>query len=125
MKGSVKNFFIYWFPILAYAGFIAFLSSLPGLATPSVAIFGFDKIIHIFEFGVFAFLLLRLLMHLEIRNPFLIAIVVTVIYGVLDEWHQSFVPGRMCSFWDILADTIGAVFVLKFKYIRWLKFLLR
>lgn len=27
-----------------------------------------------------------------------------------DEWHQSFVPGRYCSFGDMLIDTCGGAF---------------
>ena len=30
-----------------------------------------------------------------------------IIYGVSDEWHQSFVPGRNPSSADLLADVIG------------------
>jgi VanZ family protein len=32
-----------------------------------------------------------------------------VLYGVLDEWHQSFVPGRVVSVADWVADIIGVV----------------
>jgi VanZ family protein len=28
-------------------------------------------------------------------------------YGMLDEWHQSFVPLRDASAWDWLADALG------------------
>jgi len=30
-------------------------------------------------------------------------------YGALDEWHQSFVPGRDPSGWDFVADGVGVV----------------
>jgi len=30
-------------------------------------------------------------------------------YGVLDEWHQSFVPGRHASLADVLLDSAGVV----------------
>jgi len=29
-------------------------------------------------------------------------------YGVVDEWHQSFVQGRVCSIGDLLSDASGA-----------------
>lgn len=32
-------------------------------------------------------------------------------YGISDEFHQSFIPGRYVSGMDILADTIGAILV--------------
>ena len=28
-------------------------------------------------------------------------------YGVSDEWHQSFIPGRVASIWDVLFDAAG------------------
>ena len=30
------------------------------------------------------------------------------LYGVVDELHQSFVPGRVCSFADLVSDASGA-----------------
>jgi len=30
-------------------------------------------------------------------------------YGAIDEWHQSFVPGRCSSYGDLLSDACGAV----------------
>lgn len=38
----------------------------------------------------------------------LVAFVLTVGYGISDEWHQSFVPGRTSEVRDIVADAIGA-----------------
>jgi VanZ family protein len=32
-----------------------------------------------------------------------------VAYGVSDEWHQSFVPGRHADPWDVAKDAAGAV----------------
>lgn len=40
---------------------------------------------------------------------------ISVLYGVADEIHQSFIPGRVTSGSDILADLVGAsVFCLLF-----------
>jgi VanZ family protein len=36
------------------------------------------------------------------------AVAITTAYGVSDEWHQSFVPGREADPRDVLADAIGA-----------------
>lgn len=33
-----------------------------------------------------------------------------VAYGVVDELHQSYVPGRVCSFADLVSDAAGAAF---------------
>ena len=36
------------------------------------------------------------------------ALVLTALYGLTDEYHQSFVPGRFADFRDVLADVVGA-----------------
>ncbi len=39
----------------------------------------------------------------------LVAVCLGVAYGVLDEYHQSFVPGRSASALDVLVDSVGVV----------------
>lgn len=41
----------------------------------------------------------------------------TVLYGAADEWHQSFVPGRTCSWVDLVSDGMGAALMV--QYLRW------
>lgn len=41
----------------------------------------------------------------------LAAFLVAVLYGALDEWHQSFIPGRHASVLDWIADGVGAAIV--------------
>ncbi len=40
--------------------------------------------------------------------PAAIAFALAVLYGVGDEVHQAFVPGRIASEADVLADAVGA-----------------
>jgi VanZ family protein len=37
-----------------------------------------------------------------------VALAVAVLYGLSDEWHQSFIPGRSPDWRDVLTDAIGA-----------------
>lgn len=39
----------------------------------------------------------------------LAAVVIASLYGVSDEYHQAFVPGRTFDVLDMLADAIGSV----------------
>ncbi len=49
----------------------------------------------------------------RLRTAMLAAVAVTFLYGVTDEFHQLFVPGRSCQFSDMLIDgTGGAIGVL-------------
>jgi VanZ family protein len=38
-----------------------------------------------------------------------LAMTCTFLVACMDEWHQSFLPGRTSSFRDVLIDTLGAV----------------
>ncbi|WP_196214039.1 VanZ family protein [Methanolobus vulcani] len=70
-----------------------------------------DKVAHMFlYFGLGA------LLHLTFKNSdhvllrkyaAIFAVILGVIYGITDEFHQSFVPGRSSSVYDLLADGIG------------------
>ena len=38
-----------------------------------------------------------------------LAVLISTVYGVTDELHQSFVPGRVADAWDLLKNLAGAV----------------
>jgi len=65
---------------------------------------------HFVEYFVFSLLILRAIRG-ERRNTrlawALAAIGLVALYATLDEWHQSFVPGRTPAMGDVLLDTTG------------------
>lgn len=44
-----------------------------------------------------------------VRGEALLIVVLCTLYGVSDEFHQSFVPGRDASSWDVVKDLAGSV----------------
>lgn len=38
-------------------------------------------------------------------------VIFCLLYGISDEFHQSFVPGRYVSAMDVVADTVGAIII--------------
>ncbi len=99
---------ICWFFVICYMGIIFYFSSLKGTALPELPQ-GFDKILHTGIYAVLAFLIFLSLKANGVRRyVFLLSIVITTIYGISDEFHQLYVPGREASISDILADFIGA-----------------
>lgn len=76
------------------------------------------KLAHMAEFGLLYFLYLRTLGEsrlagkLTINTASLLALLLTVAYAGLDEWHQSFVPGRSSCLRDVLVDSLGALISL-------------
>jgi VanZ family protein len=72
-----------------------------------------DKVMHVglyFGFGIFLFLTFKYYKNTFIRRyAAIFAIIAGLTYGILDEFHQSFVPGRTASIADVAADGIGLV----------------
>ena len=98
---------IYWIISFLYMGLIFLFSSFPPpMELPS---FGFaDKLVHLLAYGLLASLIYfareksRAIFH-PIFIPFLIAF----LYGLSDEIHQHFMPGREADVFDVLADALG------------------
>jgi VanZ family protein len=73
------------------------------------------KITHVIVFGILAFLLYKTLA--AYRFSYILSWILTVIYAVSDEWHQSFIPGRVAAYKDVLFDSLGAFLALFLIYI--------
>jgi VanZ family protein len=105
----MKRLFL-WGPVLAHMACMFFLSSIsyvgdmPGHLS--------DKTVHFLVYGLLGFLILRALGggSLSGMTPLraLVAVLLTGLYGVTDEIHQMFVPGRNPDVLDVVADTLGA-----------------
>jgi VanZ family protein len=68
------------------------------------------KCSHVFEYFVFSLLILRGLRAGKKERQLewaLAAIAIVAAYAALDEFHQSLVPGRGASVWDVLLDASG------------------
>lgn len=107
----VARFIKYWLPVIIYAIFIFCLSSIRGQDLPPLFAYQ-DVVFHIVEYALFALLIQRAL---KAYNPvmsrlrrFLWVISLVIIYGISDEIHQSFVPDRNPSLFDVAYDGLGA-----------------
>ncbi len=94
------------------AALIFTLSSFPSLQPPEML--GFrpgDKLLHCLVYAVFGFLLFRSARVL-IKGVVMAAAAAAfagILYGLTDEIHQFFVPGRQADPADWAADAVGAV----------------
>jgi VanZ family protein len=96
---------------LAWAGLIWYLSDQSGLDIPQ-AFDSQDKALHLVAFGVLGFLVMgtqQLPGNAFPTGSFWKVCILCAGYGVLDEYHQSFVPGRNPDVFDVAADITGAV----------------
>jgi len=72
------------------------------------------KTAHVIEYGILATLLYRAMVNSDIekKKAIWLSILIAFLYGLTDEFHQSFTPGREPHLRDVIIDTIGAgVFV--------------
>lgn len=101
---------IYWVLL-----FIA--TSYPSSEMPTFGVG--DKVEHITAFFILGALLnLTLIFQnkypkLKVRNS-LYTIYIGSAYGIFDELHQLFIPGRSCDFFDFLSDFTGLVLAVVF-----------
>lgn len=105
--------FFRYIPMITVMGIIFFLSGQPGDSLDLPDIPDLDKVLHVLAYGVLAITTLFTVPEDKYRSkPFRVSLLVVLfclLYGISDEFHQSFVPNRMPSVLDLVADTTGAV----------------
>jgi len=72
---------------------------------------GFDKLVHAGIYAVLCGLLIRALAapRAMFARMCILAALISFLYGISDEMHQAFVPGRSCETGDAFANLAGAV----------------
>lgn len=89
------------------------VSSIPMTALPIGGVPFKDKGVHFVEFGVLGFLVMRACLmtwpRVAVLRVATFAVGTTVLWGLLDELHQAYVPNRSAEAFDLLADALGAV----------------
>lgn len=96
-----------WGPAALWAAVLFLLSELRGTSVSLPA--DTDKLVH---GGLYLILGLSLAWGKATIGsgvPVVVLLLMGVGYGALDEWHQSFVPGRDVSVGDWVADSIGVM----------------
>jgi VanZ family protein len=96
-----------WGPFLLALAFVFYLSSLSEV--PGARYF-WDKLLHTVGYAGIGVLAMRAF-HGGFGRPRLLPTILAGIavvgWGISDEFHQSFVPGRDASALDVVADAVG------------------
>lgn len=102
-----------WLPVFLWAGVIFALSSAEQVTVSQFFIWDFiaKKTAHVLEYTV-----LFTLIFSPTGKNFALSFIITILYAVTDEIHQSFVPGRTAAFYDLGFDLTGANIA---AYILW------
>ncbi len=110
----------YELPLLACLALIWILSDQPSLPGPGERgslirdVFNYGN--HALIYAVLAVLAWRVIRYRANVLPRWLAAwprfwaaLLALCWGLLDEYHQSFIPGRTASLWDALTDLLGAL----------------
>ena len=101
MRSSCRILFV------LYALVIAYLSLMPTVAP--VGVRHGDKVGHLLAYAVFALLALFAVNN---RRQFYQWSLGIIAFGLAMEGLQSMIPGRMMSFWDFVANSVGVVLAI-------------
>jgi len=134
---NVRRLVTHYLPLIAWLAFISFASSdnfnagntsriigplilwlFPNTSPETLAVIHFitRKIAHFTEYAILGFLAARAFRTSPrpaiSQRWFLICATLVVVYALMDEYHQSFVPSRTASIFDSLIDMAGGLTAL-------------
>ena len=102
--------------LFSYAVLILIISSTPSSDLPKTWLLQYDKVIHFFEYFIFGILAIKSMKVVTARIV-IVLIPFGILFGMLDEYLQSFISGRYSSGLDVLSDTLGFAVGLILVYI--------
>lgn len=94
-----------WLPAIVWACLIIAASSLPGSLVRARLFPGCDKIVHFIEY-----MMLGIAVRYWTQDFNMVGLTGGIAFGIIDEFHQYFVPGRSASLFDLSADIGGFIF---------------
>jgi hypothetical protein len=100
-----------WIPPIAWAAVILTLTSIPAPDFAPVGAFAFpgaDKLVHAGMYGVLGALLARAVGAATPPRTLGRLLLGVLLFAIVDEWHQRFIPGRSADALDVVADVAGA-----------------
>lgn len=115
MNIRIKTYLLY-----LWATIILVLISWPTAECIRCTVFTwYDKIAHVFLFGIFSYLLALVLKSktdIKLFYILIISLILSAFYSALCEFIQIFVPGRTVSEYDFFAGVIGIIIFLSIFY---------
>ena len=94
--------------LIVYLFLVLIASTIPGGAIPKINIWSFDKLLHIIEYFILAFLMINLLKTPTTRS-ILVVIIIGIAYGGFNEIWQGVIAHRYASIYDAIANGIGMI----------------
>lgn len=101
-----------WLPLIIWLVLIFLVSDRPKAEIPDYGAWDLlvKKSSHFVAYAIVALLARRAFGSSPLATP--LALLLTFLYAVSDEYHQTFVPGRHGNWIDVLIDTAGGLAAL-------------
>ena len=114
-----------WLPVAAWSAVIllassdlfssqhtgAFLRDVLGVEIPPLLHMLLRKLGHLTGYGILGALALRAA-RVDFARPVLASFAIVLLVAGIDELHQSTIPSRGGSAWDVLLDVVGAAIAI-------------
>lgn len=108
----IEKAIVFWLPVVFWSLLIFLFSSHPVAKTSDFYWQDFivKKTAHLIEYGLLSLLIYRALVNEGVKKPEagISAVILATLYGISDELHQSFIPGRQSTLRDMIIDAFGA-----------------
>ncbi len=112
-KFNLKKVLIFWLPIVIWTIVIFLFSARPTVSTSEIIWQDFivKKTAHVIEYAILAMLLYRALINSNVpkKEAGIYSIILAILYGASDEFHQFFTPGREPRVRDLFFDALGSI----------------
>ncbi|MBU2639596.1 MAG: VanZ family protein [Nanoarchaeota archaeon] len=108
----IKRQIFYWLPVYVYMVLIFYFSSdvVSGIAGIGGGFNYISYLKHLIEYSILGVLFYRGFFNSKFKKKsFNLSLILASLYGLSDEVHQYFVPGRICSSVDFGVDVVGVV----------------
>ena len=116
------KFIAYHLPVIIFAAAIISVSSIPYMQAPKFKLIAIDKLGHFLEYSIFAFLTFRSFSNISAaikgNLAYLLSLLFLGLFAILDEYYQSFIPGRFSDTADLIVDMCGSFLVVTFFWLR-------
>lgn len=103
--------------LIFYVIAILVVSTIPGSSIKIPSIWSFDKLLHLIEYFILAFLAINALESLSTKTVVIIVIIGTLYGGFNEVWQGAI--GRNASIYDAIANGVGMILgsIITLKYL--------
>lgn len=112
-RDTLRDRWIRTLPVIGASVVIFWVSSMPDASPPDLGFEWQDKVFHAAAYLIYALAMFLAVWVWSGSRPVTWTLsvggVLSAVYAISDEWHQSFVPGRHATVDDVIADLVGII----------------